>query len=211
MRIGIVAEGVSEFLVIEEIFSSIDPRTEVVRLWPDTSVGGRPYGWRGVRRWCQDISSSGLAAFMKGVRGSELDGLVVHLDCSMAHNLDIEFDCPPARKTANALRKVILEDWLRLKRRPAWLLLVAPAQTTEAWVVAALKPTYKLIDNIECEDAEKELVTRRHLRRKRNGEVKKTASKYRPLVGQMIREWSTVQKHCREAARFYKEAMKLLL
>jgi hypothetical protein len=55
LRVGIVAEGKSEFLVFEEMLRALHPDVDVMRIWPDFQITGRPYGWRGVKAWCQEL------------------------------------------------------------------------------------------------------------------------------------------------------------
>jgi hypothetical protein len=205
MRVGIVAEGTTDFLVIEAVVRAIEPDVEFVRIWPDTTmVGLRPYGWRGVKAWCQE-NAGRIEVFLRGIKGKEIDVLVIHSDCSMADKVNARHPCPPARKTADALRAVILTEWLARAECPPWLVPLAPAQASDAWVVAALVPPYAEMDRIECAtDVEGELVRRRKLRR-RDDEVKKPVRLYAPLVETMASRLADVRCACREANRFCEE------
>ncbi len=197
MRIGLVAEGTTDFLVLESALARIAPGATFRRLWPDTQMGGRPYGWRGVQRWCEEHGAA-LDAFMRGVVGDELDMLVVHVDCSMAHNVDARRPCPPASDTAAALQ-VVTASWLALEPLPAWLVVATPAQTSDAWAVAALDPPYESAV-LECEQGiERELV-RRKLLRIRGGS--KSTAQYRPLAVAIGERWERVRETCGQAAAF---------
>ncbi|MFO0628904.1 MAG: hypothetical protein U0325_25235 [Polyangiales bacterium] len=211
-----VAEGLSEFVVVEALLAAIEPGAEFERLWPNTQVGGRPYGWRGVKAWCEENSSK-LETFLRGVEGREIDLLVVHLDGTMAHNVKAQRPCPPAKDTADALRGVI-GTWLARTPLPPWLVPMTPMQSTDAWVVAALFPPYipkrclgcaaagtGCPHPLECDpDPESDLVRRKLLRRK-NGEVKKPERDYLPLAKGAAAAWATVSARCTEAARFEQE------
>lgn len=204
MRVGIVAEGKSDFMVIEAVLKGIDPTIEPQRIWPDFTVDGRPhgYGWRGVKAWCVE-NGPRLETFMRGVRGREIDLLVVHVDCSMADKVGAHRPCPPASDTADALCAVVLGDWLNREPSPLFLIVATPAQASDAWVVAALSPPFARIHEIEClPSPESELVRRRLLRRGSDGDVKKSASKYEPLAMNITDALDTVRAACGEADRF---------
>lgn len=205
MRIGIVTEGTSDFLVLSAILESVLPGTETMALWPDTAVGGKPYGWRGVKSWCEE-NGSRLETLMRGIPGKELDLLVVHVDCSMADKVDARRPCPPARDTADALRVVVRRDWVRRDELRS-LLTVTPSQTTDAWVGCVLEPEYRPAIDVECDlGVESELVRRRILRRK-SGEVKKPGRVYQRLAASVVEGLSRVRSLCPEADRFCGEAV----
>lgn len=205
LRVGIVAEGKSDWLALEAIIRSVYPDVEFERLRPDmTLVSRSSHGWRGVKAWCQEHGAR-LAVLMQGVVGRPLHLLVIHVDCSMAHNEEIDLPCPPARAIADALRDVITRSWLGFESLPQFVVLATPSLTTDAWVVASLDPPYRGKSPLECDDrVELELVAR-GLLRKKDGEVKKPEGRYEPLVQGMIRSFERVRLSCSEAERFYAE------
>jgi len=184
---------------VAAITETIDPDAQVDGIWPDTTASGRPYGWKGVSSWCAELATQ-LEVFMRGVAGREYDILVVHLDCSMAHNLGIQNPCPPADTTSVALGEVIL-SWL--SRTPTcWLVTLTPSLTIDAWIAAALDPPYVPPIPLECDpNAENELARRRLLPRKSGG-VKKPRAKYKALVSTMVKRWAHVKAVCGQAAAF---------
>lgn len=196
MRFGIVAEGPTEFEVAEAVLSILEPTAEVERVWPDmTQSGGRSYGWLGVRSWCEENGAQ-LVEILRGVKGREIDALIIHLDCSMAHNLGLAQPCPPAEATAAELRSAVC-GWLNASAAN-WLVLMTPSMSTEAWFLAALASPPAAM---ECCDAEAELVARKHFRRK-DGQVKKPAKARQDLVRQLKGAWHVVRAGCDQAARF---------
>jgi hypothetical protein len=205
LRVGIIAEGKSEWLVLEAIMRKLYTNIEFERLRPDmTHTSKSPYGWRGVKAWCQEMGPT-LETFMTGVKGRELHLLVIHTDCSMAHNENADRPCPPAVDTANALHQVIFERWLDRKDLPPFVVVALPSKSTDAWVVAALDPPYSKLASVECEwNAENELVARRLLRKK-DGAVKKSEVQYKPLAEQTARRLDEVQARCRQAHRFVED------
>ena len=203
IRIGIVAEGKSDWLALEELMKTIHPDVDFVRLRPDMNplASRSSYGWKGVRAWCQQEGGR-LETLLAGVIGSPIHLLVIHVDCSMAHNVDALHPCPPARATADALRETLIRDWLGRPSLPDFVVLATPSRTTDSWIVAALDPPYAGNEPLECDDlAERELV-RRRLLRLRDGEVKKTEGKFRPLAEAMAQALDRVCGICTEAERF---------
>ena len=202
LRIGLGVEGKSEWMVLEAAIRAIVPDVDFVRIRPDfTLVSGSPFGWRGVKAWCEE-NGSRLETFLSGVPSLPLHLLVVHADCSMAHNEDARRPCPPAVATADALRGVIVSSWLSLPSQPPYVVVVNPAMTTDAWIVGALQPPYSGLAELECDDrAEFELVRLGFLRQ-RDGEVKKAESSYKPLVEMFRNELALVRRHCTQLDRF---------
>ena len=151
LRVGIVAEGKSDWLALEAIIRSVHPDTDFERLRPDMTLASRsPHGWRGVKAWCQEYGTR-LAVLMQGIVGRPLHLLVIHSDCSMAHNEGVDQPCPPARATADALREVITRVWLGSDSLPRFVILATPSLTMDAWIVAALDPPYQGKPPLECD------------------------------------------------------------
>jgi hypothetical protein len=205
LRVGIVAEGKSDWLALEEIMRSVRSDIDFERLRPDlTLVSRSPHGWRGVKAWCRE-NGPRLATLMAGVVGRPLHLLVIHTDCSMAHHEDASRPCPPARSTSDALREVMTRVWLGFDELPHFVVFATPSLTIDAWVVAALDPSYESQVPLECDGkAERELV-RRRLLRLRDGEVKKPERQFLPLVKAMAARLDDVCTICSEAARFREE------
>jgi hypothetical protein len=201
LRVGIVAEGKSEFFVLEEIMRAVHSDIDFVEIQPEFSAVRLPHGWKGVRAWCQE-NGGRLRTILQG---RQIDLLVIHTDCSMAHNAGAAHPCPPASSTADALREVILGQWLGLPSQPPFVLVTTPSKSTDAWVVAALEPPYRKLASIECEwEVENELVAR-GLLRKKEGAVKKSPLRYQPLSEHVARQLPTVCSRCSQAARFVDE------
>ena len=207
VRVGIVAEGSSDWLVIEEVMKTIHPEVEVVRLHPDrTLFAGLAQGWRGVRAWCKENGHQ-LEEIMQGIMDEPIQILVIHADCSMADEEGVDLPCPPAIDTAMALTQIVETKWLERGPIPEFVVLATPAQSTDAWVVATLDPPYANLSDIECDKSvEEELIksqwgeTKRL--RKRDGEVKKPALAYLPFAQRVGRHIELVCTHCPQAETF---------
>jgi hypothetical protein len=205
LRVGIVAEGPSDWFALEEFMRVLHPAIEFVHLSPDPILGARaPTGWKNVRAWCREFGPH-LEVFMTGIPGQPLHLLVIHVDCSMAHNENAERPCPPASDTAHSLREVVIGTWLNRNPKPSFLILATPSKTTEAWIAPTLDPPHPNLGNIECDlGAEDELALRRLLPRK-DGAVKKQARRYRPLAEQIGVQINRVCDHCSQASSFRHE------
>ena len=208
MRVGIVAEGSSDWVVLEAFVRGVlGDDVEFLRIVPEQPVGQpvRGGGWRAVKAWCVEWGTK-LETLMGGVEGQPLHLLIVHVDCSMSQNESARRPCPPARDTADALRSVINQAWLRRLPQSPYVVLVTPSQATEAWLVAALQPPYSRVATIECVvDIENELVARHKLNRRPNGEVRKPTARIAPLAQAMVDNLPLVRAHCSEADRFAAE------
>ncbi len=213
LRVGIIAEGSTDFLVLEEIMKTVTPDIEFVRIHPAPVPSRLGNGWRGVKAWCQE-NGPDLEVYLAGVRSQPLNLLVIHADCSMADKLGANRPCPPAEDTAMALKQMIETNWLGRVPLPEFVILATPAMSSDAWVVAAFEEPYPNLGSIECDLAiEDEFVRRGIFRRKsdirmRNGRrvkesrVKKSTALYRPMAvicGQAI---DSVCTHCPQAEGF---------
>ena len=202
MRVGIVAEGQSDFQVLEASMRAVRPDSQFVRLQPDVTLSNPRNGWRGVKFWCEE-NGPRLESIMTGVVGNPLHLLVVHVDCSMADKVSAERPCPPATDTSAALRQVVGATWINLSPIPQFVLIACPAQSHESWIVATLDPPYQSLANLECDKAvEDELARRKLLRRNAKGEVKKQAIRYQPLADRVGQMFDLVCERCGTAAEF---------
>jgi len=202
IRVGLVAEGPSDCLALEEMIRTVEPEADFLRIRPDmTLVSRSPHGWTGVRAWCREMGTL-LESFLSADPGLPLHILVIHLDCSMAHNVGADRPCPPADATSGTLREIVIGEWLGRASLPGFIVLATPSLSTDTWIVAGLEPPFLGEIPLECDpQAERELV-RRRLLRLRDGEVKKPAAKYEPLAKQMAQGIDKVCMSCPEAARF---------
>src|SRR4051794_1820389 len=105
MHVGIVAEGPSDLILLEAIIRTLRPTATVTRIQPEPVLGERGSGWTGVRRWCREFKDD-LQAVMTADPDDVIDVLLIHVDCSMAHNVNADHPCPPPTDTALALERV---------------------------------------------------------------------------------------------------------
>jgi hypothetical protein len=203
LRVGIIAEGETDFLVLEEIMKTITAELEFVHIHPAPAVdSGFGRGWRGVKAWCEENGPE-IETYLSGVPSRALNLIVTHADCSMADKAKVAQPCPPASDTAVALAKVIETEWLGRNPKPDFVVIATPSQSIEAWVVAAFDPPYANLADIECDRAaEDELIKRRILKKKSNGQPRKQVHKYAPLAGKMVNVIDSVCSLCPQAEAF---------
>lgn len=145
VQVYTITEGPTDVVVIKAVLEFLGKRYTLTTLQPEGDGIDGPvqsdvgYGWRdGVRAYCLDESEVIESCLQRGV-------LVVQVDADVARknagdfNRDLVRPCPPARDTCNQVRTEILA-WLGMATPPTNLVLCVPAQSIEAWVVAALGP-----------------------------------------------------------------------
>ncbi len=141
---------------------------------------------------------------MRGIAGDELDLLVIHADCSMAHNVEALRDCPPASATADALQEVIRNDWLRLSSLPNWIVLMTPSKTTDTWFLVGNGRTIRgELEPIECSFEIEAELARLRIYRWKAGRVKKGGDSVEAIAIRSAQGWKTVLSRCTEASRFW--------
>jgi hypothetical protein len=203
MRVGVVAEGPTEALLMEALLDSYFPGSEVRRIQPDLTLAAHlGAGWKGVRAWCRENGAL-LDAVMNGIAGDELNLLVIHADCSMAHNVGAREECPPASDTADALRQVIITDWLRVDEAPASVVLMTPSMTTDTWLFVGAGYAIDELEPIECSFEVEAALARRRDYRWRDGQVKKSGRAVAELAERAVRGWDAARLQCTEASRFW--------
>ncbi|MCB9876235.1 MAG: hypothetical protein H6835_01425 [Planctomycetes bacterium] len=158
LRIGLVAEGPGDHIVIEAFLSAVLDRDFVLTsLQPEASAsfGPRGSGWTGVYKWCRDTKNLGGGS----LSGDQtlflnLDLVIVHLDADVAGFdypsgrleplatdavLPCEKQCPPAGDSVDALRDVAL-TWMGESTMPARTVFCTPSKSMDTWVLASLFP-----------------------------------------------------------------------
>lgn len=207
MRVAIVAEGPSDQILLERLVRSLRPVSDVIRVQPEPTLGRRGSGWKGVRAWCREFGPS-LEDFMGADPERPIDVLIVHVDCSMAHNVGAQKGCPPAAATADELRKVVLHDWLRLNAQPWWLVMATPSTSSDTWIAAATAPPPRSLGPVECiatQDIERHLISRKAFKRKTNGQVAKPGRMYEALAEQAVARIANLRRACSQADRLCAE------
>jgi hypothetical protein len=224
LRIALVAEGPTDYVVIEAALRSmLAPRPFVLtQIFPEgsASFGELGSGWVGVYRWCHQSRRRGDGRLSNdALVYQHHDLLIIHLDADVAgatyrkgsidplprdKPLPCERRCPPPAGTTNALRDVLL-SWCGEVSTPLRTVVCTPSKSTEAWVVAALFPEDTAIGYpIECyPDPESRLGQQPKKRR-----IRKSRRDYAGKATALVQAWPRLACTLDEAGRFQTEAMR---
>ncbi len=228
MIIATVVEGPTDYVLLEAVVRRLIPGDHRFRpLQPEVPPARTGAGWKGVRRWCREtweVKGSSLELLLSSAAGERVDLLIIHVDCDVAGEQDLQEGvsdpvaapnplCPPISRTAGFLREV-LARWLRVELAAfPQVVLALPAQDTESWTFAALFPGDELCvrEDYECTQAGPQQNRHpgfrltlpaygKHLQRKPEG-LKKSKRKYQELAPQVAAAWPTVCGICAQAQR----------
>lgn len=216
-RIALVAEGSTDFVVIEAALKAVLQRSFVLnQLQPEPTRPEMGGGWGGVFKWCQEFRLRGMASIASDPTLSHFDLVIVHLDADVAHKhyadcgpavghaaltlqpLPCAQPCPPPSNTVAALEAVLL-SWLGIPASGPKSLSCIPSKATEAWLAAATLPVnHALLTGLECNlDIETRLAQLPKAQR-----IRKTVREYRNLAGTVTSQWAQVKARCTQAALF---------
>lgn len=222
LRIGLVAEGITDKLVIQAALSSLlGDRAFILRLLqPEESLPlglaapsvSQGKGWGGVYLWCQGILQRNGERLTGDMLFDEHDLLILHLDADVAAksysdceiddstgDLPCEESCPPPAATTDRLRLVLLR-WLGETSIPEKTVLCTPSKSCETWTVAALFPDDAVMirKGWECHPKpESRLGTKPKAVR-----VYKTEASYKLIQDDITAAWPRLTVELSEAGRF---------
>lgn len=217
LRIGLVAEGVTDQIVIEAALNAILPDPFVLQLLqPEATRPKLGGGWCGALKWCLEFRARDLARLEDDPTLEFFDLIVLHLDADVADGaydqcgtgIDEQADglsllpcvepCPPPGDTVDALRTVLL-SWLGVVGSGPRTLLCIPSKSIESWVVAAMLPdSHALLVDIECEPALSARLAQLPLAQR----VRKNRRDYNKHAGKISKAWADVCVRCEQARRF---------
>ncbi len=173
LRIALVAEGTTEFEVIQAALQAIlSPRSFVLtKLQPEETKPEMGTGWGGVLKWCNQLAGRHTGYVESDPTLALFDGVILHLDADVAtfsygnlrppytnaeaaaqgwQPLPCAHTCPPTDLPADSLQAVLL-SWLHPTAPGTKTVLCIPAMNTGAWqAVAKLPPGHALLQNLEC-------------------------------------------------------------
>jgi len=216
-RIALVAEGPTDFIVIEAALKAILHRPFVLnQLQPEPTRPEMGGGWCGVFKWCQEFRQRGAANIESDPTLSDFDLVIVHLDADVADKnyadcgdavvqaaltlqpLPCAQACPPPANTVAALEAVLL-SWLGIPATGPKSLFCIPSKATEAWLSAATLPAnHDVLTGLECNlHLETQLA-----QLPRGQKIRKSVREYRNLAGVVTAQWAQVKSHCTQAVLF---------
>lgn len=222
LRIGLVAEGITDKLVIQAAIESLlgDRRFILRLLQPEESLPleqsistlSQGKGWGGVYLWCEGVRRRNGGRLDGDLLFSGYDILIMHLDADVAGkkysdceiedsagDLPFKEKCPPPSATTDRLRSVLLR-WLGETAAPAKTVLCTPSKSCETWVIAALFPNDPVMirKGWECHPKpESRLGTKPKAER-----VTKSKAGYEAIQGKVADAWPRLREELSEAKRF---------
>jgi hypothetical protein len=183
MRVGIICEGSTDFVVLEALALELLPAEECVQLHPDfdrlrvSGDAAHAPGWQGVRKFLQTSGPAlGLLVY---------DLLLIQVDASIRKLKELKLACPEGEgdesETLDSLRAHV-ESWAA-DELPESAVVVLPREELETWLVAA-HTNLKTVESLE--DPAAELVARGLIGVKRN-KPDKDAKVYRTLAVPLVK------------------------
>jgi hypothetical protein len=226
LRIALIAEGPTDFVIIEAALKAILPRPFILtQLQPEATQPEMGNGWGGVLKWCYTASERFAGPVTSDPTLSGYDMVIIHLDVDVTgfsyancgadmeqtalerqwQHLPLGCACPPAANCADALLPVI-ESWLGAASLGQSILCL-PSQSSGTWLAAAYLPAgHALLANEpECNDIEGRLgILTKTLR------VKKSQREYRLKAQALSNNWDKVKQLCSQALRFEQSVQALI-
>jgi hypothetical protein len=215
-RIALVAEGITDFVVIEAALKAILPEPFIlIQLQPEATTPKLGGGWGGVVKWCIQYSRDGVADLsshpLLGIGG--FDAIILHIDADVAAfryedisvvpktswpALPCDSPCPPPRGSVEAVQARVL-SWLVMTSLGDRGIFCVPSKATEAWIAAALfGDDSKVRRGIEClRDPEGYLANKPKGKR-----IKKSRKEYEAKAPLLRSQWSRVETLCSQARVF---------
>lgn len=221
LRIGLVAEGPTDYEIIKAALQAVLPvRFVMTLLQPENTQPQFGGGWGGVLKWYHAAGQRHAGPLTQDPTLSWFDLLVIHLDADVAAKsyadcgpwvansapaygwdaLPCDQACPPVADTCAALERVRL-SWLGNATVDDKTIRCIPAQSTGAWLACAvLDASELLLEGAECNlELENQLARLPKAQR-----IKKTVADYRRFASAVTAEWAKVTTLCSQAERFDK-------
>ncbi|MCU8019893.1 hypothetical protein L5M36_23955 [Shewanella sp. SM72] len=226
LRIALIAEGPTDFVVIEAALKAILPRPFILtQLQPEATQPEMGNGWGGVLKWCYTAAERFPGPVTSDPTLNGYDMVIIHLDVDVAsfsyadcganmaqtaldkqwQHLPLDCVCPPATNCADALLLVI-QSWLGTASLGQSILCL-PSQSSGTWLAAAYLPAgHALLANEpECNDIEGQLG-----RLPKAQKVRKSLREYRAIAPMLTNKWSDVTQLCSQALRFEQSVQALI-
>ena len=219
LRIALVAEGVTDLIVIEAALNAILDRPFILtQLQPEPTRPDLGAGWGGVLKWSMETAKRVSGCLDDDPPLSGFDVLIIHLDVDVAgfryanlgapgaeliqHSniaeLPCKQPCPPVSDSVNALQQVLL-SWLSPVTTGNRTIVCLPAQSSGTWLAAALLPeSHSPLAGAECNPAVEDglALLPKKVR------IKKNQRDYRAHADAITAQWGKVKTICSQALVF---------
>lgn len=220
LRIGLVAEGETDYVIIEAALKAILPIPFVMNLLqPDKTYPKTGGGWCGVNKWCSAYKARGASSLKTDTTLQRFDLIILHVDADIAeknyadcgkvwssdsaHNKwtplpTANLPCPPVHTAINIVSKAIL-SWLGITALDACTVLCIPSKASEAWLIAAaFSPDHRLQQNIECHPKLETALAALP----KSERIRKCIPEYRKHAKTITANWEGVTRTCSQAGEF---------
>ncbi len=221
LRIALIAEGETDYVIIESALRAICPRPFVLnRLQPEPTRPEFGGGWGGVLKWCRDFRTRGYDSLEEDPTLELYDFFILHLDADVAHmsyadvspaieeeaqtagwgRLPCFQPCPPAEATVMSLQAV-LYSWLGVVAVGDRTVLCMPSKSTETWLAISVYPeNHRLLEGLECALNMEGRLKNLPLAKR----IKKKVREYQKHATTVHSEWHHVRQHCTQAETFHR-------
>jgi hypothetical protein len=217
LAIGLVAEGVTDFVIIEAALKVCLGRSFVLTLLqPEATRPEIQGGWGGVYKWCRASEARGFGSLEKDPTLSGFDLLIIHVDADVAGKAysDISVEapetvlplpcarpCPPPEATVASLEKVVL-SWLGYGELGEKTLFCIPSKATESWLaVAVASDLPRIMEGLECSLSMEERLASLPKERR----IRKCKHCYQEHSDEVRAHWPLIADRCVQARRFQRE------
>lgn len=220
IRIGLVAEGPTDHIVIESALSGIFGNTAHFTcslIQPDTTpsceLGGESDaslidfvnpGWSGVYKWCRGVASKGSDDIFR-LAALNFDVLIIHLDADVSRStyeaarvtpveaapLPCAGEGEKAESITNKMEKYI-KIWLEPVVIGNSTVFCIPSDNTETWAYIWKNPNKVLTTPTRHVEDRKDLV----------GRIKKTQKEYKIIAPYIKNNWQVIEEACPRAKLF---------
>jgi hypothetical protein len=219
LKIALVAEGPTDFEVIQAALKAILPDPFIITLLqPEATQPQMGGGWGGVLKWCDAAQQRHHGSLDTDPTLMSFDVLIIHVDVDVSTGqydncgpavtelaqqnkwgtLPCSQPCPPVADTVDALMMAI-QSWLGGATPGDRTVFCLPAQSSGTWLAAAvLAPGHPLLAKGECDvNLENRLATLPKGQR-----IKKNKREYQVHAPSITQHWTQVKGLCTQAANF---------
>jgi hypothetical protein len=220
LRIALVAEGVTDLVVIRAALKAILGRPFILtQLQPEPTMTRRGQGWCGVFNWCREFASRKHATLNQDPVLAGFDLCIIHLDADVGHkkyadgggkiedvgrsllSLPCDQSCPPASTTVDELRARVL-NWLGIHHLGSKAVFCVPSKSTGTWMAcAALEDVSSRFPNLECRLSVDDELDRLRLQDR----IRKSKREYEAREVLISGRWNRIEELCSQALRFRTE------
>jgi hypothetical protein len=219
LRIALVAEGPTDYEVIQAALKAVLPKPFVMtQLQPEATQGMMGTGWCGVLKWCQAAYQRHNGSLDTDPTLIGFDLLIIHLDVDVASkqyadcgalieemalknnwvSLPCAQQCPPISNTVDLLVNVI-KSWLGQSTTGDRTLFCLPAQSSGTWLAAAVLPSsHLLLSGGECDLTLESRLSQLPIKER----IKKTRREYTLYAPHITEQWAHVKQVCTQAEHF---------